>query len=103
MERSLLLEELKVNCRGLRIVQSSEIRFFGRLCERALPKVHHVVNRGGRREPIFRDDEDRWRFLTTLGEACGETDSKHRPAARSRDLHNHWFPLKNVRPTCHSK
>jgi len=27
------------------------------------------MNRGHRREPIFRDDEDRKRFLDTLGEA----------------------------------
>jgi REP element-mobilizing transposase RayT len=31
------------------------------------------MNRGDRREPIFRDDEDRARFLSTLGEACGKT------------------------------
>ncbi len=26
---------------------------------------YHVLNRGDRREPIFRDDEDRQRLLTT--------------------------------------
>ena len=31
--------------------------------------IHHVMTRGDRREPIFRDDEDRRRFLATLGEA----------------------------------
>ncbi|MEP6663627.1 MAG: transposase [Verrucomicrobiota bacterium] len=35
--------------------------------------VYHVMNRGDRREPIFRDDEDRERFLSTLGEACAKT------------------------------
>jgi REP element-mobilizing transposase RayT len=35
--------------------------------------VYHVMNRGDRREPIFRDDEDRKRFLATLGEACAKT------------------------------
>jgi REP element-mobilizing transposase RayT len=35
--------------------------------------VYHLMNRGDRREPIFRDDEDRERFLCTLGEACGKT------------------------------
>jgi hypothetical protein len=35
--------------------------------------VYHLVNRGDRREPIFRDDEDRQQFLGTLGEACGKT------------------------------
>src|SRR5213078_923353 len=36
--------------------------------------IYHVMNRGDRREPIFRDDEDRKRFLATLGECCGKTD-----------------------------
>ncbi len=31
--------------------------------------VCHVMSRGDRREAIFRDDEDRERFLETLGEA----------------------------------
>jgi len=35
--------------------------------------VYHVMNRGDRREDIFRDDEDRLRFLSTLGEACQKT------------------------------
>jgi REP element-mobilizing transposase RayT len=36
--------------------------------------VYHVVNRGDRREEIFRDDPDRERFLSTLTEACGKTE-----------------------------
>ena len=32
------------------------------------------MNRGDQRENIFRDDADRERFLTTLGDACGKTD-----------------------------
>jgi putative transposase len=35
--------------------------------------IYHVMNRGDRREPIFTDDEDRRRFLVTLGEACAKT------------------------------
>ena len=35
--------------------------------------IYHLMNRGDRREPIFRDDEDRERFLGTLGEACLKT------------------------------
>ena len=31
--------------------------------------IYHVVNRGDRREDIFRDDQDQQRFLETLGEA----------------------------------
>ena len=35
--------------------------------------IYHVMNRGDRREPIFKDDEDRRRFISTLGEACAKT------------------------------
>ena len=35
--------------------------------------IHHVINRGDRREPLFRHDADRLRFLVTLGEFCGKT------------------------------
>ena len=35
--------------------------------------IYHVMNRGDRREPIFKDDQDRRRFLETLGEACDKT------------------------------
>ena len=35
--------------------------------------IYHVLNRGDQREDIFLDDEDRQKFLTTLGECCGKT------------------------------
>src|ERR1017187_4335252 len=35
--------------------------------------VNPVLNRGDRRELIFLDDEDRQRFVATLGEACAKT------------------------------
>ena len=35
--------------------------------------IYHLMNRGDRREPIFRDDHDRQRFLETLGETCAKT------------------------------
>src|ERR1039458_8627600 len=35
--------------------------------------IYHVMNRGGRREAIFEDDEDRQRLLQTLTEACQKT------------------------------
>lgn len=35
--------------------------------------IYHVMNRGDRREPIFKDDADRERFIQTLGEACAKT------------------------------
>lgn len=35
--------------------------------------IYHVLNRGDRREAIFRDDQDRVRFLESLAEACSKT------------------------------
>ena len=35
--------------------------------------VYHVLNRGDRREAIYRDDHDRSVFLKTLGETCKKT------------------------------
>ncbi len=38
--------------------------------------LYHVMSRGNRREPVFRDDRDRRRFVETLGDACKKTDWK---------------------------
>ena len=35
--------------------------------------IYHVLDRGDRREAIFRTEEDRKLFLDTLGEACRRT------------------------------
>jgi REP-associated tyrosine transposase len=35
--------------------------------------IYHVMNRGDRREPIFRADADRLMFLETLGQGCQKT------------------------------
>lgn len=35
--------------------------------------IYHVMNRGDRREPIFKDEADHRRFLATLGETCVKT------------------------------
>ena len=35
--------------------------------------IYHIMSRGDRREAIFRDEQDRKRFLATLEEACGKT------------------------------
>ena len=32
--------------------------------------IYPMMNRGDRREPIFKDDADRQRFAETLGESC---------------------------------
>lgn len=36
--------------------------------------IYHVMNRGDRREPIFRDDPDHRSFLATLAEVCAKTN-----------------------------
>ena len=35
--------------------------------------IYHVMSRGNQRQNIFRDDADRLRFVSTLGEACQKT------------------------------
>jgi putative transposase len=35
--------------------------------------IYHVMSRGDRREPVFRDDDDREAFFSTLQEACCKT------------------------------
>ena len=32
--------------------------------------IYHLMNRGDRDEPIFKEEADRKRFLESLGEAC---------------------------------
>ncbi len=34
--------------------------------------IYHVMNRGDQGEAIFIDDDDRRKFLTTLGETCAK-------------------------------
>ena len=36
--------------------------------------MYHVMSREDQREDIFRDDDDREKFLSTLGEACAKTE-----------------------------
>ena len=50
--------------------------------------MYHVMNRGDQREDIFRDDEDRQRFLGTRTEACWGSypDYLRKPEARPRWL-----------------
>ena len=43
--------------------------------------IYHVMNRGDRRELVFLDDEDRQRFVTSLGEADAPPDC-HSPRPR---------------------
>ncbi len=35
--------------------------------------IYHVMNRGDRREPIFKDEADYQRFVETLGAVCAKT------------------------------
>ena len=53
--------------------------------------MYHVMNRGDQREDIFRDDEDRQRFLCTLGEACGKTEWQVHAYCLTRN-HFHLVP-----------
>ena len=46
--------------------------------------VYHVLDRGDRREPIFKDDTDRRRFLETLGEVCQRTGWRVEEVKRGR-------------------
>jgi hypothetical protein len=57
--------------------------------------VYHLLDRGDRREAIFRDDRDREIFLATLGQACARTGWRtrlrnghppHRPVERSAEF-----------------
>ena len=36
--------------------------------------IYHVMNRGDRREKLFRGKQDREMFLSALAEACEKTD-----------------------------
>src|SRR5664280_2485361 len=36
--------------------------------------MYHVMSRGDQRQDIFRDDDDREKFLSALGEACVKTE-----------------------------
>jgi REP element-mobilizing transposase RayT len=36
--------------------------------------VYHLMSRGHHREPVFLEDDDRRKFLSTLAEACAKTD-----------------------------
>ena len=48
--------------------------------------IYHVMNRGDRREAIFRDDADRVMFLETLGQACLKTDWQVQVADTAGDM-----------------
>jgi putative transposase len=52
--------------------------------------VYHVLDRGDRREAIFRDEADRVRFVETLGEVCARTGWRvHAYVLMSN--HYHWL------------
>lgn len=36
--------------------------------------IYHVMNRGNRKEAVFKDDQDRRRFVEALGEVCVRSD-----------------------------
>ena len=56
------------------LLASVQIRVVARKLRVEYPgAVYHVMNRGDRREDIFRTDQDRALFVDTLAEACGKT------------------------------
>jgi REP element-mobilizing transposase RayT len=60
-----------------RVDESSRLRNLARMARQLRVEdpgaIYHVMNRGDRREPVFKDDLDRQRFLLTLGQACAKT------------------------------
>ena len=52
------------------------IQYAGAMYHQPSPSLRPtgVMSRGDQREDIFRDDEDRVRFLGALAEACGKTE-----------------------------
>ena len=51
--------------------------------------IYPVMNRGDRRERIFRDAADRQRFVETLGEVCAKTGWQVH-ASVLRPSHFYW-------------
>ena len=39
--------------------------------------ISHAMNRGDRREPIFKDEADRQRFVATLAQVSAMTGRRH--------------------------
>lgn len=54
---------------------------------RYLGAIYHVMSRDDWREAVFVGDEDRGRFLQTLGEACEKADSE----GSDENSENKWF------------
>ena len=61
--------------------------------------MYHVMNRGDQREDIFRDEHDRQKFLTTLGEACVKTEWQVHAYCLMRNHFLGEIGGKLVRPT----
>ena len=51
--------------------------------------IYHAMNRGDRREPIFKDDLDRRRFVETLSELCTKTSWQVHAYCLMERLNNH--------------
>ena len=56
--------------------------------------IYQVTNRGDHQDRIFRDDDDRRRFLSTLGEACAQTEWQ----VQAYGLMRHYFHLVSETP-----
>jgi len=54
--------------------------------------IYHVMSHGDCLEPIFKDDPDRERFVSTLGEACAKTGWQvHALCLMDNHLHLEWI------------
>ena len=58
--------------------------------------IYHVMNRGDRREAIFKDDTDREVFLSTLAEACGKTGWRVHALCLMPNLFIWWWRRRNL-------
>jgi hypothetical protein len=54
--------------------------------------MFHAMNRGEQRADIFRDDEDRQKFLSTLSEACADSNRLN-PSPQTQPQAQEVLPL----------
>ena len=59
--------------------------------------IYHVMNRGDQREAVFRDAEDRERFLATLAQTCEKTQWQ----VHAYCLMDNYFRLKWIAERLH--
>lgn len=53
--------------------------------------IYHVMNRGDRREAVFKDDKNGERFLETLDETCVKTGWQARVLRLKPNVSTWWW------------